>query len=94
MWQPGQSGNPNGRPRVDPKLKAIAQAKTEEAMAAIIACLDDADPKVRIAAANAILDRGHGKPAQSVTVSGDEDNPLKAHIVVEYVTAAGGVPVS
>lgn len=75
LWQPGQSGNPNGRPKADPRLKEMARAKTEDAMAVLFACLEDPDAKVRMAAANAILDRGHGKPAQDIALGGSEDMP-------------------
>lgn len=40
-----------------------------------------------------IAEREDGKSAQSVTVGGDEDNPIQARIIVEYVKAAGGLPV-
>lgn len=40
-----------------------------------------------------IADRMDGKTAQAVTVGGDAENPIQAHIIVEYVKAAGGVPV-
>lgn len=38
----------------------------------------------RVSAAVAILDRAYGKPAQSMTVGGDPDNPLQ----VDYAAAA------
>jgi hypothetical protein len=35
---------------------------------------DDEQPAAsRVSAASAILDRGHGRPAQAVTVGGDEE---------------------
>ena len=40
-----------------------------------------------------IADRMDGKTAQSVTVAGDQENPIQARIIVEYVKAAGGLPV-
>ena len=42
----------------------------------------------RVAAANSLLDRGYGKPAQAMTLSGDPDNPLPI-VPVLNVTIGG-----
>lgn len=69
----GQSGNPNGRPRVNPELKAMCRARTKEAVERLITEMKDGDTSgARITAANAILDRGWGKPAQPQTGEGGE----------------------
>lgn len=47
----------------------------------------------QVAAANSLLDRSVAKLSQ-IQHTGDPDNPVQARIVVEYVTATGGVPVS
>lgn len=71
-WAKGQSGNPGGRsPRVGPNGETIAQlarAHTTEALATLVeVCTGKAnEPRDRVAAANAILDRGWGKPKESV----------------------------
>ena len=75
-FQPGKSGNPGGGPKEAPKLRDAARAHTEAALQVIVASLGDDDAKVRLKAAEIILDRGYGKPAQSVTVGGDADNPV------------------
>jgi len=36
--------------------------------------LGDRDARIRLAAANSLLDRGYGKPAQSVNVEGSDGN--------------------
>lgn len=41
---------------------------------------DGKPPAARVKAAETLLDRGWGKPRQSVEVSGDSDSPL-AHIL-------------
>lgn len=81
-FQPGQSGNPGGRPKDDPRLKAMAQARTEEAFAVVLQCLSDEDARIRLKAAEVILDRGFGKPAQELQHTGDPDNPLHQSVTL------------
>ncbi len=66
----GQSGNPAGRPPVSPEVREAAKAKTVEAIEtlALIMRDDKAPAAARVSAATALLDRGHGRPAQSVQV--------------------------
>ena len=59
QFKPGTSGNPGGRPK---GIAAKAREHSDKALDVLVAALDDADTRVRIAAANAILDRGYGKP--------------------------------
>ena len=75
-WEKGKSGNPGGRPKEDAEVKKLARGYGKKAIEKLAALLDSEDPRIQVSAAQAILDRGFGKPAQSMTVSGDEDNPL------------------
>jgi hypothetical protein len=77
----GQSGNPSGRPKENPILKEMARARTADAFEVVLACLNDDDAKVRLKAAEIVLDRGHGRPSQAVTVAGDEDGGAIRHSV-------------
>ena len=63
-------GVPNKATR---SLREIARQYTDEAVKALVKVLkDEGEPAAaRVSAANAILDRGYGKP--SVVVNGDED---------------------
>src|SRR4051812_36650078 len=63
----GQSGNPGGRPRVLADVQGLARKYTRKAIRTIAAVMNDktCDPRARVAAALALLDRGYGKPAQS-----------------------------
>lgn len=71
-FRPGQSGNPGGRsPRVGPNGETVAQLARAHTAAAIKTLADlcngaSNEPKDRIAAANALLDRGWGKPKESL----------------------------
>lgn len=62
-------------------------------MQTLIELMQSGEPKFQLQAANAILDRAYGKPAQAVQLGGDPENPSPAHILVEYVTASRGLPV-
>ena len=72
-FAPGQSGNPGGRPKDNGRIKALARKHDEAAIATLAEIMNspDAKPGERVAAANALLDRGHGKPAQ--TIGGDPE---------------------
>jgi hypothetical protein len=70
--RPG-AGRPPGAVSEERKaLKTLAQAHTESAVKALAdLCSDQSQPgMVRIAASCALLDRGHGRPVQSVAVEG------------------------
>ena len=77
-FQKGQSGNPGGRPKEDAEVKALARASGPEAIDKLIELMRGDDRRTALAAAQALLDRGFGKPAQ--TVSGDPEAPLE-HVV-------------
>lgn len=77
-FAPGQSGNPSGRPKADPAIREAARAHAEEALQVFVANMRDDNPAVRHKAAEALLDRGFGKPVQMV--GGDADNPVRALI--------------
>jgi len=68
MWQPGQSGNPTGKQGKVTAMRQLAASKTVEAMEALIAIMSDPteDGRVRVVAAQAVLDRGAGKVTELV----------------------------
>ena len=71
--QPGQSGNPGGRPRVIAELQELARAHAPEAIAELARLAKDAKSEtVRIAAIKELLDRAYGKPTQFVAAENDE----------------------
>ncbi len=66
MFKPGQSGNPLGRPKSDYAIREIAKQHTSAAIQTLveIASNPKAADAARVQAANALLDRGWGKPHQ------------------------------
>jgi Family of unknown function (DUF5681) len=68
-FKKGQSGNPGGRPKVVAEVKELARAHTHKAIETLVSIMGNpkAAPAARVSAANALLDRGYGKPPQHVT---------------------------
>jgi hypothetical protein len=69
----GQSGNPNGRPKMPKDLKEAFKAASPKALEILKKILADPEAKDsdRLRAAEIILDRAYGKPAQSVDITTD-----------------------
>lgn len=74
-FKPGQSGNPGGKPKLtEPARKILADIKSlakdasEAAIETLKSVMADtqAPPAARVGAATAILDRGYGKPTQTI----------------------------
>ncbi|TAK45280.1 MAG: hypothetical protein EPO27_10710 [Betaproteobacteria bacterium] len=75
-WTKGQSGNPGGRPKEMGYLREIAR-KHREAIETLVTVMQnsEATDQARVHAATALLDRGWGRPAQTITNS--NGNTLK-----------------
>lgn len=78
-WKPGQSGNPGGRPRVVADIQALARQHTEAAVRALVAALGS--PRERVAAAQALLDRGYGRAPQRTELTGADGGPIQTQQV-------------
>jgi HEAT repeat protein len=65
-FKKGESGNPGGRPKTEIAVRDLAREQTEAAIAALVGALTATNEGVRVAAAQALLDRGWGKPVATV----------------------------
>lgn len=65
-WTSETAPRNGGRPTMPPEVRAILESKAPEAVKALVALLDDDAAKIRLHAAQAILDRLYGRPAQAV----------------------------
>lgn len=65
-FQKGKSGNPGGRPKLDPEIKSLCQRHSVEAIKTAISIYQNEDKKDsdRIRCIEIILDRAWGKPIQ------------------------------
>jgi hypothetical protein len=62
------SGNPRGRPVESHEMKALARDRTAEAIKRLTFWLRSDDPAASVAAAKELLNRGYGRPEQSIAV--------------------------
>lgn len=84
-FQPGQSGNPSGRPKINPEVRELARehtAKAIETLASIM--LTGQTEPARVAASKELLDRGWGKPIQAIA-GADGEGPVELSLSVKFV---------
>ena len=63
QFAPGSSGNPGGRPKDEARVAELARSYTSEAIDTLVDLMRNGrDERVRGTAAQALLDRGWGKP--------------------------------
>ena len=77
----GHSGNPSGRPKDEYKVAELARSYTSEAIDTLVELMRHGkDERVRGTAAQALLDRGWGKPKQELLA--EESSGLLASLRV------------
>ena len=105
-WVKGQSGNPRGRARTPVELTEACRKLSAEAVKVLGTILRSKKqrPQDRIRAAEVLLDRGYGKAAQTVELSGPEGGPIPVAIdpwsdddlaaLLERMARSGTLPVA
>ena len=75
-WAKGESGNPGGRPKGLGDIREIARAHTGEAIETLVKVMNkpEASASAQVAAAVALLDRGWGRPSQTINASIESNN--------------------
>lgn len=63
-FKKGQSGNPGGRPKLEHDVRQLAQQHGPEAITRLVGWMQSDNAKASVAASQALLDRGFGKPTQ------------------------------
>jgi len=90
-FQPGNCANPGGRPKLPEDVKHVrelARQYTEAAIATLASVMEDGSSSARVAAAQAMIDRGWGKAEQPITgVEGGA--PIAQRVEMVIVDAAG-----
>ena len=90
QFAPGSSGNPGGRPKDEARVAALARSHTIEAIDTLVELMRHGkDDRVRGTAAQALLDRGWGRPKVEVftEASGGYLRALQAANVTKSVTS-------
>lgn len=84
QFKPGRSGNPGGRPKGEGELRDLARVYTYEAVSTLVEIMRSGKGRERALAASILLDRGWGKPAQSL-----EHTLLAVQKVVPVINITG-----
>lgn len=97
-FQPGESGNPSGRPSLTPEQKqahnelvTACREHTKDALQTILRIMQGSRPSLQLQAAEYIIDRGWGKATQLTELTGKEGGPVSLHVTIE-LQAPGKAP--
>ena len=73
-FEKGKSGNPGGRPKEVAEVRELAKKHGPAAIKRLVALMDSENERTAVAACQALLDRGYGKPPASIEHSGTVDH--------------------
>ena len=95
-FRPGKSGNPGGRPKEVGHVKELARQHTAEAISLLSRIMND--PKepaaARVRAAEALLDRGWGRPAQQISGEFNLNRDVRDYSTAELLAFLASHPGS
>lgn len=81
----GVSGNPGGRPKINPEVKEILKAAAPEAARLLVEMMYNENPKIAMWAITDVLDRTQGKPIQAQDINMDVSGFLDVRTQVRSV---------
>ncbi len=85
-FEKGKSGNPGGRPKEVAEVRELAKKHGPAAIKRLAKLMTSENERTAVAACEAVLNRGYGRPPQSVTLGGEEDGPpIQLEGVVTFV---------
>ena len=85
-WKRGQSGNPGGRPKISAEIRDLARIHGAQAIERLVELMHSKNESVAVRAAEALLDRGYGRPVQGIELNEHEARPKHTAIQVTFVT--------
>ena len=80
-FPPGASGNPRGRGKAEAQVRDAAREHTARCIELLMGIAEDTllDPRARVVAIQEVLNRGHGKPSQTIEHTGADGGPIDVH---------------
>ena len=81
-WQPGQSGNPNGRPKMPPDVIKALELGSLAAAQRLVQLTQDADGRIALTAIDMLQNRLYGRPTQQADVNVTTTNVQQAHLQI------------
>jgi len=78
----GAGRKPGAVSKAKRELADMAKDRAERALQVLADIMERGESEsARVSAANAILDRGYGKPSQAMQIGSDPDNPLPPTLI-------------
>jgi hypothetical protein len=83
-WPKGYSPNPSGRPKAALDVQALARQHTAAAIQTLVEALTD--PRLKVQAAEALLNRGWGRPVQPLRDE-NSNTPAALHLAAAQLVS-------